>query len=111
MIFFINVQSYKSGCKFLLFFYIPVYVRYSYMYSEMNSQRAREKSLLHNLERNILLLTNYNQNAHNFLNYTSVWQRVNNSPTSKEHSLFQLDVHKCNSKENNSDCVSLNTKT
>lgn len=58
----------------LLFFYnmIPVYVRYSCMYSEIISQRARETSLmLYNLRvqrsTGILLLTNYNQNAHTFL--------------------------------------------
>lgn len=66
-----NSQDVLSVC--LLFFYnmIPVYVRYSYMYSEIISQRARETSLmLYNLRvqrsNGILLLTNYNQNAHNF---------------------------------------------
>lgn len=44
-------------------------------------------------------------------NNTSVWQRVKNLPTPKEHFRFQLDVHKCNSKENNSDCILLNTNT
>lgn len=55
----------------LLFFYIPVYVRNSYMYSELNSQGARKTSLmLYNLRvqrsTGILLLTNYHQKAHNF---------------------------------------------
>lgn len=38
-------------------------------------------------------------------------KRVKNLPTPKEHFRFQLDVHKCNSKENNSDCILLNTNT
>lgn len=66
---------------------------------------AREISfMLYNLRvqrsTSILLLTNYNQNAHNFFlnNNTSDWQRVNNSQNPKEHFLFQLDVHKYNSK-------------
>lgn len=66
-----NSQDVLSVC--LLFFYnmIPVYVRYSCMYSEIISFRARETSLmLYNLRvqrsTGILLLTNYNKNAHNF---------------------------------------------
>lgn len=97
-----NSQDVLSVC--LLFFYnmIPVYVRYSYMYSEIISQRARETSLmLYNLRvqrsNGILLLTNYNQNAHNFFLIILVNGKGSTIPKPRRNiPFFQLDVHICN---------------
>lgn len=99
-----NSQDVLSVC--LSFFYnmIPVYVRYSCMYSEIISFRARETSLmLYNLRvqrsNGILLLTNYNQNAHYFFLIILVNGKGSTIPKPRRNiPFFQLDVHKCNPK-------------
>lgn len=101
-----NSQDVLSVC--LLFFYnmIPVYVRYSYMFSEIISQRARETSLmLYNLRvqrsTGILLLTNYHQKAHIFFKIHVILVNGKGSaiPTPRRNIPFiQLDVHKSKSK-------------